>query len=103
MSRKQRKRLIRIIVSFVLLIAVSLMGFEGWLKYVAFLVSYTVIGWDVLCRAVRNILHGQVFDENFLMTIATIGAFALEEYKEAVAVMIFYQVGELFENIAVSN
>lgn len=103
MSRKQRKRLIRIIVSFVLLIAVSLMGFEGWLKYVAFLVPYTVIGWDVLWCAVRNILHGQVFDENFLMAIATIGAFLTGECAEGVAVMLFYQVGELFQSYAVGK
>ena len=75
MSHKQKKMLVRIIVSFALLIAVRLIDFEGWKNYLLYLIPYAVIGWDVLWRAVRNICHGQVFDENFLMTIATIGAF----------------------------
>ena len=69
----------------------------------AYIVSYAVIGWDVLWRAVRNICHGQVFDENFLMTLATVGAFLTGEYREAVAVMLFYQVGELFQSYAVGK
>ena len=103
MSRKQKKMLIRIIVSFLLLAVVSLIHFDTRLKYMAFLVPYAVIGWDVLWRAVRNIAHGQVFDENFLMTIATVGAFFTGECAEGVAVMLFYQVGELFQSYAVGK
>ena len=72
-------------------------------KLAVFLVSYFIIGGDVLLSAVKNILKGQVFDENFLMAIATIGAFAIGEYPEGVAVMLFYQLGELFQGIAVNN
>ena len=75
----------------------------GPLKLLSFLIPYLVIGWDVLWKAVRNIAHGQVFDENFLMCVATIGALIIGEYPEAVAVMLFYQVGELFQNVAVSR
>ena len=64
---------------------------------------YLIIGYDILWRAVRNIMHGQIFDENFLMTIATVGAFALGEYREGSAVMLFYQVGELFQSVAVGR
>ena len=103
MSRKQKKMLIRIIISFILLIAVKIIDFDGWIKYIAYLVPYAVIGWDVLWRAIRNICHGQVFDENFLMAIATVGAFFTGECAEGVAVMLFYQVGELFQGVAVGK
>ena len=103
MTNRQKKWLIRIIISFVLLIIVRILNFNGWLKYVSYLVPYAIIGWDVLWRAVRNITHGQVFDENFLMAIATIGAFFTGECIEGVAVMLFYQVGELFQNYAVGK
>ena len=103
MTRKQKKWLIKIIISFVLLIIVRILDFDGWLKYVTYLVPYAIIGYDVLWRAVRNIAHGQVFDENFLMAIATIGAFFTGECIEGVAVMLFYQVGELFQNYAVGK
>ena len=103
MSHKQKKMLVRIIVSFVLLITVRLIDFEGWKNYLLYLIPYAVIGWDVLWRAVRNICHGQVFDENFLMTIATIGAFFTGECAEGVAVMLFYQIGELFQGYAVGK
>lgn len=103
MSQKQKKMLVRIIVSFALLITVRLIDFEDWKNYLLYLIPYAVIGWDVLWRAVRNICHGQVFDENFLMTIATIGAFFTGECAEGVAVMLFYQIGELFQGYAVGK
>lgn len=100
MTRKQKQTLCRIIISAVLL-AVALFLPEGWVQLVGALAAYAVIGWDILWRAVRNIIRGQVFDENFLMAIATIGALILQEYLEAVVVMLFYQVGELFQSYAV--
>lgn len=108
MSRKQKKLLARILVSAVLFAAASLAPLEGMARLVAFLVPYFVISWDVLWRALRNILHGQVFDENFLMVVATIGALALGiwktgDYAEAVGVMLFYQVGEWFQSYAVGR
>lgn len=95
--------LIRIIISGVLLVAASLLPLKGVLRLAAFIVPYAVIGWDVLWKAVRNIAHGQVFDENFLMAIATVGAFGTADYAEASAVMLFYQVGELFQSCAVGK
>ena len=103
MSRKHRKMLVRILVSAALLIACALSPLEGIWRLLSFLVPYAVIGWDVLWKAVRNIVHGQVFDENFLMALATVGAFATGEYPEAVFVMLFYQVGELFQSYAVGR
>ena len=103
MSRKHKKMLARIIVSAALLVACALSPLEGIWRLLSFLVPYAVIGWDVLWKAVRNIAHGQVFDENFLMSIATVGAFATGEYPEAVFVMLFYQVGELFQSYAVGR
>lgn len=103
MSKKQKKTLVRIILSAVLLVAAALIPVGGIVKLVLFLIPYAVIGWDVLWKAIRNIAHGQVFDENFLMAIATVGAFALGEYPESVAVMLFYQVGELFQSYAVGR
>ena len=83
MSRKHRKMLVRILVSAALLIACALSPLEGIWRLLSFLVPYAVIGWDVLWKAARNIAHGQVFDENFLMALATVGAFATGEYPEA--------------------
>lgn len=103
MSKKQKKTLVRIILSAVLLVAAALIPVGGIVKLVLFLIPYAVIGWDVFWKAIRNIAHGQVFDENFLMAIATVGAFALGEYPEGVAVMLFYQVGELFQSYAVGR
>lgn len=103
MTRKQKKMLIRIIASGVLLVIAALLPLKGIFRLVAFIVPYAVIGWDVLWKAVRNISHGQVFDENFLMAIATVGAFATGEYPEAAAVMLFYQIGELFQSYAVGR
>ena len=103
MSKKQKQTLWRILASAVLLAAAVLLPLEGWFRLCAFLVPYAVIGWDVLWRAARNISHGQVFDENFLMALATLGAFCIGEYPEAVFVMLFYQVGELFQSYAVGK
>ena len=103
MNKKQKKMLARIIVSAALLTACALSPLEGIWRLLSFLVPYAVIGWDVLWKAVRNITHGQVFDENFLMALATVGAFATGEYPEAVFVMLFYQVGELFQSYAVGR
>lgn len=107
MTKKQKKTLIRIIASACLLAAAyaltSFISFEWWIELMIFLVPYGVIGWDILFKAGRNIAHGQVFDENFLMCIATVGAFAIKEYPEAVFVMLFYQVGELFQSYAVGK
>ena len=105
MTRKQKKSLRRIILSAALYVLLLIIGAKdrGWLGLALFLIPYAVIGWDVLWRAVRNIRNGQVFDENFLMAVATVGAFGCGEYLEAVAVMLFYQVGELFQSVAVSR
>ena len=108
MTRKQKKMLVRIAVSAVLLIAAVLVPYQGLWRFALFLPAYFVIGWDVLWRAARNIAHGQVFDENFLMALATVGAFCTGffgqgEYPEAVFVMLFYQVGELFQSYAVGK
>lgn len=103
MSMKQKKMLARIISSAVLLVIAVLIPLEGLFRLPLFLVPYAVIGWDVLWRAVRNIAHGQIFDENFLMALATVGAFFTGDYPEAVFVMLFYQVGELFQSYAVDR
>ena len=105
MSKKQKRMLFRILLSAVLLLAAVLLPLSDFplLRLAVFLVPYGVIGWDVLWRAVRNIAHGQVFDENFLMALATVGAFFTGEFPEAVFVMLFYQVGELFQSCAVDK
>lgn len=103
MSRKLKKNILRIACSTLLLIAAVLIPAEGLWKLLLFLPSYLVIGYDILWRAVRNIARGQVFDENFLMSIATIGAFCLGDYAEGVFVMLFYQVGEFFQSYAVGR
>jgi len=108
MTRKQKTMLFRIIIGAVLLIAAVLVPYDGPWRFLLFLPAYFTVGWDVLWRAVRNIAHGQVFDENFLMALATVGAFCTGffgegEYPEAVFVMLFYQVGELFQGYAVGK
>ena len=109
LTKKQKKMFRRIIVSAVLLVlvkvlcAVGVLPEQGLLTGLCYLAPYAVIGWDVLYKAVRNICNGQVFDENFLMALATVGAFATAEYAEAVFVMLFYQVGELFQDYAVGK
>ena len=103
MTKKQKHLLTRIIVAAVLFAASGLLHLEGWVELGVYLVCYAVIGWDIVWKAITNILHGQVFDENFLMTIATVGALILGEHSEGVAVMLFYQVGEWFQSYAVSK
>ncbi len=103
MTRKQKKSLFRIIAGLVLLAAALFAPLEGYWSLLLFVPAYLIAGGDVVWNAVRGILRGQLFDENFLMTIATTGAFFVGEYEEAVAVMLFFQVGELFQNIAVSR
>ena len=103
MNKKQKKVFIRIIVAAVLMIALSLLPIDGWLKFVLFMIPYLVIGHDILLKAWKGILNRQVFDENFLMAVATIGAILLGDYKEGVAVMLFYQIGELFQSYAVGK
>lgn len=103
MTKKQKHLLLRIIIAAVLFLAGNLLPLHGTAELAVFLVSYAIIGWDILWKAITNILHGQVFDENFLMAIATVGAFILGEHTEGVAVMLFYQVGEWFQSYAVSK
>lgn len=102
MTRKQKKELLRILVAALLLVVCWCLPLDGWWALL-YLIPYAVAGWDVLWSAARNIAHGQLFDEQFLMAIATIGALCVGEYREAVAVMIFYQVGEWFQRIAVGK
>lgn len=103
MSRKHKKRLARIIVAAIILAVIAFLPINEKIKAVLYLLPYLIIGWDVLWKAVRNIARGQIFDENFLMSLATVGAFALGDYIEAAAVMLFYQIGELFQSIAVGK
>ena len=95
MTKKQKKVLVRIIVAAVLLIILHFVPLEGIWLGLLYLIPYAVIGYDILRKAVLGIMHGEVFDENFLMTIASIAAFAIGQYPEAVEVILFYQVGEL--------
>lgn len=103
MNKKQKKVFTRIIIAAVLMVVLSLLPIDGWLKFVLFMIPYLVIGHDILLKAWKGILNRQVFDENFLMTVATIGAILLGDYKEGVAVMLFYQIGELFQSYAVGK
>lgn len=103
MNKKQKKVFIRIIVAAVLMVVLSLLPIDGWLKFVLFMIPYLVIGHDILLKAWKGILNKQVFDENFLMAVATIGAILLGDYREGVAVMLFYQIGELFQSYAVGK
>ena len=103
MNRKQKKVLIRILAAAVLMILFSLLPIEGYLAFGLFMIPYLIIGYDILKKAVKGILNRQVFDENFLMAVATVGAIILGDYKEGVAVMLFYQIGELFQSYAVGK
>ena len=103
MSKKQKRELVRILIAAVGLVGVSLLPLFPLAKTILFLAVYLFIGWDVLWKAIRNILNGQIFDENFLMAIATIGAIVLGDFTEACGVMLFYQVGELFQSYAVGR
>ena len=109
MNKKQKKMLTRIIVASVMVAALNLMPITGWIKLILYLIAYFVIGYDILKKAIKGILNRRVFDENFLMAVATVGAFALAiysgsgDYNEAIAVMLFYQIGELFQSYAVGR
>jgi len=107
MNKKQKKNLCRIVISLVLLIAVSVVTYlikiPRYVEFVLYMAPYLVIGYDILKKAFKGILKRQVFDENFLMAVATIGAIALGEFREGVAVMLFYQIGELFQSVAVGK
>ncbi|MCM1253051.1 MAG: cadmium-translocating P-type ATPase [Clostridium sp.] len=103
MTRKQKKVLIRIIIAAVLVVILQFVPVSGWLSLLLYLIPYLIIGYDILKKAVLGIVHGEVFDENFLMAVATVGAIGLGEYSEGVAVMLFYQIGELFQSYAVGK
>ena len=103
MKQEEKRVILRIVIAAVLVAAAMIAPLEGIWRLVAFLIPYALVGWDVLWRAVRNILRGQVFDENFLMGLATVGAFCIGEYPEGVLVMLLYQVGELFQDFAVDR
>lgn len=103
MSRKQKKMLARILVAVVLFGAAVCIPAQGLVRFALFLIPYGVIGWDVLWKALRNLMRGQMFDENFLMALATVGALCIGDYPESVFVMLFYQVGELFQSYAVGR
>ena len=104
MTKKMKKKLIRIIISFILLVIAFILKLDNTIiNNILFIISYLIVGYDIILKAIRNITRGKVFDENFLMTIATIGAFFISEFPEAVAVMLFYQVGELFQSYAVDK
>ena len=103
MNKKQKKMLIRIIIAAVLIVVFSLLPVEGYLRFVLFMIPYLVIGYDILKKAFKGILNKQLFDENFLMAVATVGAILLGDYSEGVAVMLFYQIGELFQSYAVGK
>ncbi|MDE7231789.1 MAG: cadmium-translocating P-type ATPase [Lachnospiraceae bacterium] len=104
MTKKQKKVLIRILVSAVLVLLCALLPMENpYLRFGLFMIPYLIIGYDILRKAVLGVIHGEVFDENFLMAVATVGAIILGEYQEGVAVMLFYQIGELFQSYAVGK
>ena len=103
MNQKQKKVLIRIITTTVLLAALELIPVEGYLRFLLYMIPYLVIGYDILRKAIKGVLHREIFDENFLMAVATVGAIALGDYKEGTAVMLFYQIGELFQSYAVGK
>ena len=103
MNKKQKKMLIRIIITFLLLISLSFIPVTGYLRFGLYMVPYLIIGYDILKKAFKGICNRQIFDENFLMAVATVGAIALGDYQEGTAVMLFYQIGELFQSYAVGK
>ena len=103
MNKKQKKMLTRIIIAFVLIAVLSVLSVDGYLEFALYMIPYLVIGYDILKKAFKGIRNKQVFDENFLMAVATIGAILLKDYKEGTAVMLFYQIGELFQSYAVGK
>ncbi len=108
MSKKQKKMLVRILIAFFLMVCLFFLESDGWVRFGLYMIPYLIIGYDILKKAAKGILNRQIFDENFLMALATVGAIAVAllgegDYTEAVAVMLFYQVGELFQSIAVGK
>ena len=103
MTKKQKKMLVRILITAVMLIALHFIPITGIPQLLAYVAAYLVIGYDILRKAGKGILNGRAFDENFLMAVATIGAILLGDYTEGTAVMLFYQIGELFQSYAVSK
>ena len=103
MTKKQKKMVARLVVSAVFFIVAMMLEKKTFWAWIPFVLSYLAAGYDIPLRACRNLKNGQVFDENFLMTIATLGAFAIGSLEEAVAVMLFYQIGELFQSYAVGK
>ena len=103
MTKKQKKVLYRIIISAIFIVILRFLPLEGWVRAGAYMVPYLIIGYDILKKAFLGIIHGEVFDENFLMAVATVGAILLGEYTEGTAVMLFYQIGELFQSYAVGK
>ena len=109
MNRKQKIMLMRIIISALLMIVLSFADVAGAIRFILYMIPYLIVGYDILLKAAKGIIRGHVFDECFLMAIATVGAVALAiysrsgDYTEAVAVMLFYQIGELFQNYAVGK
>ena len=103
MTKKQKKMLCRIIVTAVLVLAIRLFSIGGLPGTLLYLAAYLIIGYDILRKAGKGILRGQVFDENFLMTVASVGAMCVAEYAEGVAVMVLYQIGEYFQDKAVDK
>ena len=103
MTKKEKKELIKIILTVFLLITITILPVIDMIKLILYIFTYLLIGYNVILKALRNIVSGQVFDENFLMTIATIGAFVTGENLEAVLVMLLYQIGELFQSYAVDK
>ena len=103
MNKKQKKMLTRIIIAFALIVVLSLLPVDGYLEFALYMIPYLVIGYDILKKAFKGICNKQVFDENFLMAVATIGAILLRDYKEGTAVMLFYQIGEFFQSYAVGR
>ncbi len=103
MNKKQKKVLFRIIAAVVMMVVIEFLPLDAFWKFLLYLIPYLTIGYDILWKAIKGIIHGQVLDENFLMAVATVGAIALGEYQEGVAVMLFYQIGELFQSYAVGK
>ena len=103
MTKKQKNVLTRIIIAIILVIICRLLPLEGIYSFIAYMIPYVIVGYDILKKALHGIKNRQVFDENFLMAVATLGAIALGDYAEAVSVMLFYQIGEFFQSYAVGK
>ena len=103
MSDSEKQNLSEIVISLVLMLGGHFLPLTSWIRIIYYLIIYVIIGRKIVVKAVKNIFNGEVFDENFLMVVATVGAFAVKQYPEAVAVMLFYQIGELFQRLALES